>query len=147
MRRRNDGRAEDCLLEDWSRAVADQCESGPIHGECLVAEFFQKIEFGLTERGALIGAIGQMLVHPFHESNRECVVGGPETRDHRFCAGQKEGAFEAGDSLLTEQFSRSGIASGKSYQFGAEGKITDFSNLQKTVLSGSRPNSREPVPP
>ena len=29
-------------------------------------EFLQKIEFGLTKRGALIGAIGQVLVHPLH---------------------------------------------------------------------------------
>ena len=57
---------EDCLLEDCGRAVTDQSKSGPIHWECLVTEFLQKIEFGLAERGALIGAIGQVLVHPLH---------------------------------------------------------------------------------
>ena len=122
------------LLEDRSGAIADKCEAGPIDGKSLVAELFQKIEFGLPERSALISAIGEMLVHAFHESDGERVIGGSEAGNYRFCASQKKRPFEAGDSLLTEQFSRPGIASGERYQFSMKGQVADFSNLQQTVL-------------
>src|SRR5215471_5691074 len=128
---------EGYLLEDRSGAIADKCEAGPIDGKSLVAELFQKIELGLPERGTLIFAIGEMLVHTFHESDRERVIGGPEAGNYRFCTGQKKRPFEAGDSLLTEQFSSPGIASGERYQSGVKGEVADFSNLQQTVLPGS----------
>ena len=115
---RNEEWDDSYLFEDCSRAVADKGEPSPIDGKSLIAEFFQQIEFGLTQRGTLIVAICQVLVHPFHESDREGVVGGPERRDHRPCAGQKEGAFETCDSLLTEQPPAARVASGKDYQFG-----------------------------
>src|SRR5207249_10588190 len=106
------------LFEDCSGAVADKGEASPIDGKSLIAEFFQQIEFGLTQRGALIVALCQVLVHPFHESDRAGVVGRPESRDHRLCAGQEEGAFETCDSLLTEQPPAASVACRKNYQFG-----------------------------
>ena len=36
---------------------------------------FQQIEFRLTERGAIGGAVSQMLIHPFHESDGEGLGG------------------------------------------------------------------------
>src|SRR5436309_1449122 len=106
------------LSEDCSGPVANKGEASPIDRKSLVAKFFQQIEFGLTQRGTLIVAICQVLVHPFHESDREGVIGRPESRDHGPCAGQKEGAFETCDSLLTEQPSAASVTCGKNYQFG-----------------------------
>ena len=128
---------EGYLLEDRSGAIADKCEAGPVDGKSLVAELFQKIEFGLPQCSALFCAIGEMLIHAFHESNGERVIRWPQACDHRLCTGQKKRPFEAGDSLLTEQFSRPGIASGESYQFGAQTQISDFSNLQQTIIPRS----------
>ena len=103
----------------------------------MVTEFPEKIQLRFTKRRAFVRSVDEMPVEPFHQSDRERVVGGPKTRDHRLCAGQKEGTFEAGNSFLAEQFSAAGIACGERYQFGAEGQIADLSNLQKTVFSRS----------
>ena len=63
--RRNVGMAS--LFKDWSGAVTDKREAGPINGECLIAEFFQKAEFGLAEGGPFISPFDEMLVHGFHK--------------------------------------------------------------------------------
>src|SRR5437016_322123 len=86
------------LLENWRRSVADQSKSRPIHWARLVTEFLKKIEFGLPQCCALVGTIRKVLVEPFHEADRESIVGRPEARDHRFRACQKESALETCDS-------------------------------------------------
>src|SRR5215813_12981918 len=75
------------LFENRSGAIADKREAGPIDGKSLVAELFQKIEFRVPERSALIFAIGEMLVHAFHQSDCERVIGRPEAGNYRFCTG------------------------------------------------------------
>jgi hypothetical protein len=122
-------------VEDLIRAVSDEREAGPIYWECLVAEFSQEIELCLPERGTLIVAVNQVLIHPFHEGDCECVVGGPKTRDHRLCAGQKESAFQARDALLTQKSSGTRVASGKRYQFGVQREIPNLARLQKAVVN------------
>jgi hypothetical protein len=89
----NDGEVEARITySDWRRAVADQCESGPLDGKRLVGEFFEKVEFRLLEHGAFVGPFDKMLVYQLHEGDRERVVSGPKAGDHRFCAGEKKRA-------------------------------------------------------
>src|SRR5260370_20816460 len=87
----NEGCAGECLLEDWCRAVTDKREAGPIDRKGLVAEFSEKIQLRFTKRRAFVRSVDEMLVEAFHQSDRERVVGGPQTPDHRLCAGHKDG--------------------------------------------------------
>jgi len=126
------------LFKDWSGAVTDKREAGPINGECLIAEFFQKAEFGLAEGGPFISPFGEMLVQAFISVIANVSSAGSETCDDRFAAGQKEGTFKASYSLLAEQLATAGVARGESDQFGMKRKITNFTDLQQTVLSRIR---------
>jgi hypothetical protein len=121
-------------LENWPRTVANQSKPGPVYWQSLIAELLKKIQFCCPERSTFVVAVNQMLIKPFHESNRVRIVGGPKARDYGSCTSQQECTFQAGDSFLSAQSSIACIARRERHKVSVECKVSDLSNLQQTVV-------------